>query len=116
MTSVRELYYSYGRNPIYSGANLFVGKGQKVGLVGANGSGKSTLFKLLLGEYEAETGKVEVSGNILLVPQEVKHDPDMEQAETIRKYLDPKNLHEDYQMLRIISKLELAQFGLDHGM
>ena len=115
MISVRELYYSYGRNPIYSGANLFVGKGQKVGLVGANGSGKSTLFKLLLGEYEAETGKVEVSGNILLVPQEVKHDPDMEQAETIRKYLDPKNLHEDYQMLRIISKLELAQFGLDHS-
>ena len=94
---------------------MFVGKGQKVGLVGANGAGKSTLFKLLLGEYEPETGKVEVSGNILLVPQEVKHDPDMEKAATIRDYVDPKNEHEDYELLRIISKLELAQFGLDHS-
>ncbi|MFA7300825.1 MAG: ABC-F family ATP-binding cassette domain-containing protein [Candidatus Shapirobacteria bacterium] len=115
MISVKDLYYSYGRTPIYSGADLFVGKGQKAGLVGANGAGKSTLFKLLLGEYEPETGKVEVSGNILLVPQEVKNDPTMEAAKTIRDYVDPKNLHEDYEILRIISKLELAQFGLDHS-
>jgi ATP-binding cassette subfamily F protein 3 len=92
-----------------------VGKGQKAGLVGANGAGKSTLFKLLLGEYEPETGKVEVSGNILMVPQEVKNDPEMEKAQTIRSYVDPKNEHEDYELLRIISKLELAQFGLDHS-
>lgn len=115
MIAVKNLHYSYGRSIIYNGADLFVGKGQKAGLVGANGAGKSTLFKLLLGEYEPETGKVEVSGNILLVPQEVKHDPDMEAAKSIRDYVDPKNLHEDYEILRIISKLELAQFGLDHS-
>ncbi len=115
MISVKNLHYSYGRSIIYNGADLFVGKGQKAGLVGANGAGKSTLFKLLLGEYEPETGKVEISGNILLVPQEVKHDPDMEKASSIRNYVDPKNEHEDYELLRIISKLELAQFGLDHS-
>jgi len=115
MISVKALHYSYGRNIIYNGAELYVGKGQKAGLVGANGSGKSTLFKLLLGEYTPETGIVEVPKSILMVPQEVKHDPDMEKAKTIRDYVDPKNLHEDYEILRIISKLELAQFGLDHS-
>ncbi len=113
MIRVKNLHYSYGRTIIYDGADLFVGKGQKAGLVGANGSGKSTLFKLLLGEYEPDLGKVEVSGNILLVPQEVKHDPEMERAPNLRKYLDPKNEKEDYELLRIISKLELAQFSLD---
>lgn len=115
MISVKDLVYTYGRNIIYNGANLFLSKGQKAGLVGANGSGKSTLFKILLGEYEPETGTIEVPKSILMVPQEVKNDPDMEKAKDLRSYLDPKNKHEDYQMLRIISKLELAQFGLDHS-
>jgi len=115
MISVKELVYIYGRNIIYNGANLFLSKGQKAGLVGANGSGKSTLFKLLLGEYEPETGIIEVPKSILMVPQEVKHDPDMDRAKDIRSYVDPHNQHEDYELLRIISKLELAQFGLDHS-
>lgn len=37
----------------------------------------------------------------------------MEKAQTIRQYLDPKNQKEDYELLRIMSKLELAQFSLD---
>jgi len=40
MISVKELVYTYGRDIIYNGADLFVGKGQKVGLVGVNGAGK----------------------------------------------------------------------------
>ena len=113
MISVKNLSYSYGREPIFAKVGFFVGKGQKAGLVGVNGSGKSTLFKLITGEELPDDGKIEVSGKILLVPQEVKRDPVMEASATIRLYLDPKNLKEDYELLRIISKLELAQFGLD---
>jgi len=113
MISVRNLHYSYTREPIFDGAEFYIGKGQKAGLVGANGSGKSTLFKLLTGEEKPDDGKVETSGNILLVPQEVKRDPVMENAATIRDYLDPKNQKEDYELLRIMSKLELSQFGLE---
>lgn len=113
MISVKDLQYSYGKEPIYNGASFYVGKNEKVGLVGANGSGKSTIFKLITGEEMPDDGSVKVDGKVLLVPQEVKHDPEMEKAKTIRDYLDPNNIKEDYELLRITSKLELAQFGLD---
>lgn len=120
MISVKGLFYAYGKEPIFSGGEFFLGKGQKAGLVGANGAGKSTLFKLLTGEESPDDGKVVVDGNVLLVPQEVKRDPEMESAKTIREYLT-KPTHsgkdrvgkEDYELLRIISKLELARFSLD---
>lgn len=113
MILVKDLYYSYGKEPIYSGINFYVDKGQKVGLVGANGSGKSTLFKLITGEEMPDDGTVKVDGKVMLVPQEVKHDEEMEGAKSIREYLDPNNTKEDYELLRIISKLELAKFDLD---
>ena len=113
MILVRDLFYAYGREPIFSGTGFFLGKGQKAGLVGANGAGKSTLFKLITGEEMPDDGQIKIDGKILLVPQEVKRDPEMESSETIREYLDPKNEKEDYELLRIISKLELAQFSLD---
>lgn len=33
--------------------------GDKIGLLGPNGAGKSTILKLILGEIEADSGKVE---------------------------------------------------------
>jgi len=112
MILVKDLHYSYGKEPIYSGISFYVDKGQKVGLVGANGSGKSTLFKLITGEEMPDDGTVKVDGKVMLVPQEVKNDAEMERAKSIREYLDPNNTKEDYELLRIISKLELAKFDL----
>ena len=109
----KNIHYGYGKEPIFDGADFYIDKGQKVGLVGANGAGKSTLFKLISGEDIPENGKLQVDGVVLSVPQEVKHDEKMEKAKSIREYLDPKNLKEDYELLRIISKLELGQFNLD---
>lgn len=112
MILVKDLSYSYGQEPIFLKTGFFLGKNQKAGLVGANGSGKSTLFKLIIGEEMPDEGNIKVDKKILLVPQEVKRDPIMESCLIIREYLDPKNLKEDYELLKIISKLELAQFDL----
>lgn len=113
MISVKNLHYTYSKEPIFKGASFFVAKNSKVGLVGANGSGKSTLFKLLTCEEYPDDGKIETCGQIISVPQEVKRDEKMEKADSIRDYLDPKNLKEDYEILRIVSKLELAHLSLD---
>jgi len=40
-------------------ANFTIYSGYKVGLVGANGSGKTSLFKLILGELDADQGRLE---------------------------------------------------------
>lgn len=37
----------------------------------------------------------------------------MESAKSIRVYLDPNNLKEDYELLRILSKMELKNLDLD---
>lgn len=105
--------YSYGVEPIFNGVNLNISKGGKIGLVGKNGSGKSTLFNLISGKLDPDEGKIETQGIILSVPQEVKHDPEMERAKCISDYLDPKNLHQDYQMKRILARLELGHLSLD---
>jgi len=113
MILAKNIFYSYGNNFIFKDASFFVAKNSKVGLVGANGAGKSTLFKLLTKEDFPEDGKLDISGQVMSVPQEVKHDDKMAHAASVRDYLDPTNSHEDYEMLKILAKLELPQIQLD---
>jgi ATP-binding cassette subfamily F protein 3 len=46
---------------ILDSASAAIADGRKVGLVGRNGAGKTTLLRLILGEHESETGRVEHS-------------------------------------------------------
>lgn len=93
MIQVQNLKFGYSEKPLYEGVNFLIGKGKKVGLVGPNGAGKSTLLHILMGEEDGYSGKVEVVGNLALVPQEVKHDPIMEAANSAREYVDPENAY-----------------------
>lgn len=108
----KNIFFSYGGQSIYNGADFYVDKNQKVGLVGANGAGKSTLYRLITGEEHPDQGVVKIDGKVMLVPQEVKNDPEMEAAKNMRNYLDPQNKHEDYEILRMLARMELGQFDL----
>ena len=48
--------------PVLRGADLGVGPGSRVALLGANGSGKSTLLRCLSGALRPDGGRVEVHG------------------------------------------------------
>lgn len=114
MISVTDLSYSYGLDPIFDHIDFTVAKGQKVGLVGPNGSGKSTLFKLVNHQEHPDDGRIEVVGSIQSVPQEVKKDQFLDNATSIREYINPDHFLPDYQLRQYLSGLELTQLDLDH--
>ncbi|MDE3237455.1 MAG: phosphonate C-P lyase system protein PhnL [Paracoccaceae bacterium] len=48
--------------PVMAGAQLDVGRGECVALVGASGAGKSTLMRMIYGNYLADGGAIRVAG------------------------------------------------------
>lgn len=112
MISVRDLTFSYAKEPILERVNFSVEKNSIAGLVGPNGAGKSTLFHLLMGGLEPDSGQVRVHGSIGYVPQEVKTDPLLDGAETIQSYIDPENRQRPYQLGQILAGLGLGKLEL----
>ncbi len=60
--SVTGLWANYGATPILQGADLTVGKGEIVGLIGRNGVGKTTTLRCLIGLLRATSGSILVLG------------------------------------------------------
>jgi len=58
---IRDLTISYGGEPVLEGANLDVGDGQFVSLVGPSGSGKSSLLRAVIGLQQPLRGSVETT-------------------------------------------------------
>lgn len=112
MIIAKNISYSYSRLDVYRDSSFSIIKGEIIGLVGPNGAGKSTLFKLLMGEEKPAAGKLQILGKVGYVPQEIKHDPDLESAADIRTYLDPEYKKEDYELIIMLHSLEMDE-GLE---
>ena len=54
--------FGYGEKPVLEDFSMTVRSGEQVTLVGRTGAGKSTVFKLLLGLYYPQAGKVTLGG------------------------------------------------------
>ena len=59
--STDNLSLSFGTKKILEGVTFSADETDRIGIVGVNGCGKSTLFRLILGEYEADTGSIYIS-------------------------------------------------------
>ena len=57
---LRDVSFSYGRNPVLQDVQLSLPRGEFAVLSGISGIGKSTLFKLLLGVLKPDAGAVEI--------------------------------------------------------
>jgi ATP-binding cassette, subfamily F, member 3 len=113
MIKASDISFSYGGEPVFDGAGFIVGKRQKVGLVGPNGSGKSTLFKLITGTENLSGGNIETHGVTGFVPQEVKRDPELENADSIRIFLDPHSEKPDFELKKLLAGLEAEEVELE---
>ncbi|RYD57809.1 MAG: ATP-binding cassette domain-containing protein [Sphingobacteriales bacterium] len=61
MISVSNLSLRYGKRILFEDVNIRFTEGNCYGIIGANGAGKSTFMKILSGEIDPSTGRVEIS-------------------------------------------------------
>jgi ATP-binding cassette subfamily F protein 3 len=61
---LRGIHKAYGEQVVYAGADLSVGRGERIALLGPNGAGKSTLLKLLAGVLPFERGERALGHNV----------------------------------------------------
>ena len=59
--NVSDLTLRFGTTSVLEKVSFSLEENDKLGIIGANGSGKTSLFKLITGEYEAESGEVYIS-------------------------------------------------------
>jgi len=57
--AVEQVSKSYDGNPVLRNVSLRVERGDRLAVIGPNGIGKSTLLKILVGETEPDSGRVE---------------------------------------------------------
>jgi ATP-binding cassette subfamily F protein uup len=91
---LKDITVAFGGKKLLDGAELSVGAGDRLCLVGRNGSGKSTLLKIAAGLMEADSGArfAQPGATIRYLPQE----PDLSAYPTTRDYVEAGlNPHED---------------------
>ena len=73
MIKLHQVDKFYGRHDVLKAADLFVGPGEKVGLVGPNGAGKTTIFRIILGDLSPDGGEVFCQKNLRVghLPQDL---------------------------------------------
>lgn len=88
---------SFNHVQVLYDVDLTLYKGEIMGLIGENGAGKSTMMKILTGEYQKDSGEIELYGTpvsittprtalelgIAMVYQELSNAPDMTIAENM---------------------------------
>jgi ATP-binding cassette subfamily F protein uup len=64
VAELTEVDKAFGGKVIAKNFSATFLRGDKVGLIGPNGAGKSTLLKMILGELEADSGKIRQGANL----------------------------------------------------
>lgn len=64
--TISGLSKAYGENRLFSGIDLFIGRGEHVALIGSNGTGKTTILKILNGIEQADAGEIRLGTNVTI--------------------------------------------------
>ena len=56
--SCQKISKAFGGKNVLNNISFLINEGEKAAVIGINGAGKTTLFKIITGEYEADSGEV----------------------------------------------------------
>ncbi len=108
---VQGVSKSFGDRVVLEPTSFELGPNQRLGIVGKNGAGKTTLLRMILGQLEPDSGKVDVGPTAVFADIDQKRS-DLDAAKTV---LDEVSNGNDYvfvggRSLRIESFLEQFLF------
>lgn len=113
MIRIKNLELKLGKREIFSGFDLEIGRGEKVGIIGGEGSGKSTLLDIMAGKIVPTAGEIKILGEVHTVNGSVYADfselrmAEMSAIEKLKKVL--RGLNDD----KIILLLDEPTKNLD---
>lgn len=81
---------SLGGRPLFSGLDIILSPGMRLGLLGANGSGKSTLMRVMAGEISPDAGTVKPADGLRSVMFEQGRAA-LDTSLTLRRSLSPNS-------------------------
>lgn len=65
LIELKEIYKSFGNQPVLRGISLTISAGEILGVIGASGSGKSTLIRCINGLEDIQSGEIIVKGQYM---------------------------------------------------
>jgi ATPase subunit of ABC transporter with duplicated ATPase domains len=97
--------------PLFENLDLMLEVGERVAIIGPNGIGKTTLLRTLLGDIEADSGKVKWSENSKLGSYAQDHSADFEKDMTLFDWMSQwKQPSDDEQVVRgVLGRLLFSQ-------
>lgn len=105
-----HLHLAYGTKIIYDDCNFILENHDKVGIVGVNGAGKTTLFRIILGEQQLDSGKIDLPNHRLgYLPQEITTPP-AHDAMTVWEYVAAGRPVDDLQEQLNLEYEKLAKY------
>lgn len=104
---------AFGAQTLFTGVNLSVDRGDRVGLIGPNGSGKSTLLRILCGLESADSGTVSLQklARTAYVAQEDLFDEAASCADNLLAATTGLDLDEAERYSRVLAVLSRAHFN-----
>jgi ATP-binding cassette subfamily F protein uup len=108
LLTLQNISLTLGGKPLLESADLSVGAGERLCLVGRNGSGKSTLLKIAAGEIEADGGKRFLQPGVHL--RYLNQEPDFTGFASARAYVEAGLGPSDdpHRALRLLNDLGLT--------
>ena len=112
LLSAEKIKKSYSEKILINDVSIYVGEGDKIGVIGVNGTGKSTFLKILAQMVAPDAGIVTKSQDVRT--QYLQQNPIWDEALTVLEHVffGAPGLKEnkEYEAKRILTKLGITEF------
>ncbi len=113
--SLEKITKSYIDAPVLDGVSLYVGEGDRIGVIGANGAGKSTLMRIAAGVLKPDAGNVVVSSGarVSYLAQSPEFPEHMTVMEAVFHQLPAHGDEQEYEARAMLTRLGITDTQAD---